>query len=130
MLDLADPLLEHEHFWILNDESPVLPAGERYYTIAHAERDLRVLKNYAECSAILSREQPDVLISCGAGPAVPAFHVGGWMRIPGVFIEPSSAVTELTLTGRLLLKRAARFYVQWPGLAERFPIARYVGGLQ
>ena len=51
------------------------------------------------------------------------------MGLPVIYMEPSSAVCNLTLTGRLMRFLATRFYVQWPELAEAAPWARYAGSV-
>jgi UDP-N-acetylglucosamine:LPS N-acetylglucosamine transferase len=122
--------LEGELVWVVNDESPVLPTDVSAYRIAHAERDLLVLWNLVEVAAIFARERPDLMLSMGAGPAVPAAIVAKLAGIPVVYVEPSSAVKHLTLTGRLMRHLSDAFYVQWRQLQRReAPWARYVGGL-
>lgn len=118
-----------EVVWVLNDRSPVLPPGERCHVITHAERDWRQLLNLAELARIVAQEQPDLVISMGASVAVPAGLVARALGIPVLFIEPSSAVNHLTLTGRLMRAIATRFYVQWPELARRTAGARYCGSV-
>ncbi len=118
-----------ERFWVVNDHSPTLPRNERAYRISHAERDWRVAWNVFEIAAIFSREEPDLMLSTGAGPAVPAALVARAGDIPVIYVEPSSAVTNLTLTGRLIRPLASRFYVQWAELRRRAPWALYEGGL-
>jgi len=130
LLELAEAFRGHELVWILNDASPVLPPGARAFVISHAERDWRVAWNVVELAALFARERPDVLVSMGAGPAIPAALVARLAGLPVLYIEPSSAVTALTLTGRLMRRLATRFYVQWPSLRDRqAPWADYVGGL-
>lgn len=129
LLALSSAFDGHERVWVLNDRSPVLPASEPAYIVAHAERDWRVAWNVVEFAAIFARERPDVVVSAGAGPAVPAAVVARAARIPFVYIEPSSAVTSLTLTGRIMRALADRFYVQWEPLRARAPEARFVGGV-
>lgn len=129
LLELAEGLTGHELVWILNDRSPVLPEGLRAYQISHAERDWRVAWNVVELAAIFARERPDAMLSCGAGPAIPAGVIARLAGIPYVHVEPSSAVSALTLTGRLARWLTPRVYVQWESLRERFPWTRHVGGL-
>lgn len=129
LLELAEAFAGHELVWILNDRSPVLPEGVRAYVISHAERDWRVAWNVVELAAILSRERPDLLVSTGAGPAVPAALLARLAGIPVLYVEASSAVSELTLTGRLMRRLATRFYVQWESLRDKVPEARFAGGL-
>jgi UDP-N-acetylglucosamine:LPS N-acetylglucosamine transferase len=126
---LVEQITDAELVWILNDDSPVLPAGARGYRIAHAERDWRVAWNIVELAAILSRERPDVVLSAGAGPAIPAALVARIAGVPVVYVEPSCAVTRLTLTGTLMRYLADSYFVQWRPLTKLAPWARFVGGL-
>ncbi|MDD9943995.1 MAG: glycosyltransferase [Myxococcales bacterium] len=119
----------HTAFWVVNDESPVLPAGVDAYRILHGERDLRVAWNVLELAAIFARERPELVLSAGASPAVSAALVARLAGIPVVYVEPSSSVTRLTVTGRLMRCFADRFFVQWEGLLQQAPWARYAGGL-
>jgi UDP-N-acetylglucosamine:LPS N-acetylglucosamine transferase len=128
LLALGEAYTGYERVWVLQDRSPVLPAGERGYIVAHAERDWRVLWNFIELAAIIGRERPDVILSAGAGVAVPAAVWARLAGIPFVFVEPCSAVARLTLTGRLVRRLATSFFVQWPALARKVG-ARYEGGL-
>ena len=129
LLKLADAVPRAERFWVVNDAAPGLPVGERAYRISHAERDAKVAWNLFECAAIFAREKPDLMLSTGAGPAVPAAVVARAAGIPVIYVEPSSAVTELTMTGRLMRRLANRFYVQWQSLLASAPWASYDGGL-
>lgn len=129
LLELIGAFDGWDRFWVVNDHSPVLPPGERAYRIVHAERDWRVAWNFLEIAAIFSREEPDLMLSTGAGPAVPAAVITRLAGLPVIYVEPSSAVTNLTLTGRLVRPFASRFYVQWAALQRRAPWARFEGGL-
>jgi len=129
MLAILGDNFASQRFWILNDESPVLPQSERSYRIAHAERDPKVLLNIYECACILAHESPDVLISTGAGPAVPAALVARLFGIPVIYIETAAAVTQVTLTGKLMRPFANRFYVQWASLQKRLPRALFRGSV-
>ncbi len=126
---LVGALDGHELVWIVNDLSPVLPLGANAYRISHAERDWRVAWNVVEVAAIFARERPELMLSAGAGPAVPAALVAKLAGIPVVYVEPASAVHQLSLTGKLMRYFADVFYVQWRELAIKAPWARYVGGL-
>lgn len=126
---LVEALEDHELMWVLNDESPVLPTDAKSFRICHAERDWRVLWNIVECAAIFGRERPELMISTGAGPAVPAAIVARLAGIPVIYVEASCAVSRLTLTGKLMRHLSDAFYVQWRDLAKQAPWAKYVGGV-
>jgi UDP-N-acetylglucosamine:LPS N-acetylglucosamine transferase len=129
LLELQPALDGHRVFWVVNDDSPVLPAGAEVHRISHGERDWRVVWNVVEVARIFLRRQPDLMISLGAGPAVSAAVVARALGIEVIYIEPSSAVTAPTLTGRLMRHLTRRLYVQWPSLEKRLRGSRFAGGL-
>lgn len=123
LMELEPMFRGHHVALVVNDEAALPPYPfDSVYRISHAERDWRVLYNFAEAARILAEEKPDVLISMGAGPAVPVAIVARWCigtRI--IFIESAAAVRRPTLTGRLMYTMADRFFYQWPGLKKYFP---------
>lgn len=130
LLELV-PVLDElgaEIVWILNDESPVLPPDVPAWIVQHAERDRRVFTNVFEFAAIFARERPDAMLSLGAGPAVPAALIARLAGIPVFYVEPSSAVTAPTLTGRIMRWLTRERWAQWPEVAKKLR-ARFVGGL-
>lgn len=129
LLELESALAGHDVFWVLNDTSPVLPEGREHYRVSHAERDLKVIWNLVEFTRVFLKTRPDLMLSMGAGPAVPAAIISKLMGIPVIYIEPSSAVSAPTLTGRLMRYLTDRRYVQWPGLLAKLPGSRFAGGL-
>ena len=128
VLQLAEVLAPHDVFYVLNDETSV-PLDRPVYRIAHAERDLRVLWNFAEVLPILRRERPDVILSTGAGPAVPVAIIGKLLGATVIFIETFGAVETPSLTGRILYRIADHFYYQWESLARHFPRGTYAGAV-
>lgn len=114
-----------EHFYVINDRIHLADdMVSRTYFIAHAERNLLVLRNLFEAFRILRHERPDVILSTGAGPVVPFALVGRALfgtRV--VFIETITRVSRPSLTGRIMYRLAHDFIVQWPLLKSWFPKA-------
>jgi UDP-N-acetylglucosamine:LPS N-acetylglucosamine transferase len=80
---------QYDHFYVLNDRAFLPPemVGKTYF-ISHSERDWRFFVNLWEAYRILRRERPHLLLSTGAGPAVPFALIGRFLfgcRI--VFVE-------------------------------------------
>ena len=120
----------YAHFYVLNDRVLLPPdMKDRTYFIRHSERDLLFLVNLAEAWRILRRERPDVILSTGAGPAVPFALVGRLLSIPSVFVETFTRISRPSLTARIMYHLAARFVYQWPDLARYFPRGVYGGML-
>lgn len=109
---------------VLNAEGPVPEAYQsRVLPMVHAERDWRVLWNFIEAWRLLRRLRPRLIVSPGAGCAVPFAILGRLLAIPYVHVEPLSAVQRPTLTGRLVRPFASRMIVQWPSLLTTYPSA-------
>jgi beta-1,4-N-acetylglucosaminyltransferase len=125
IMQIAPVLQMHEVVLVVN-EAVELPefAFARVYRVAHAERDWRVLVNFAEAARILGEERPDVLVSAGAGPAVPFAVVARLLGARVVYVESAAAVARPTLTGRLMYPLANDFFYQWPALGRAFPRGR------
>lgn len=122
---------QYEHFYVLNDRVKLPPdmQGKTYF-ITHSERDWKFLLNLWEAFRICLRERPTVLLSTGAGPAVPFALVGRYLfgcRI--VFVETFTRVNEPSLTGRIMYRLAHDFFYQWPSLERYFPKGIYGGTL-
>jgi len=117
-------------FYVLNSrvELPQDMQGRTFF-VRHSERDWIFLRNLFEAWQILRREKPDIILSTGAGPAVPFALVGRLLGIPNIFVETFTRVTKPSLTGRIMYRLANRFFYQWRDLAKFFPKGTYAGPL-
>jgi len=112
--DVRDRLVDERVVWSYSPTTRHLPNLARNAVLA-----LRLLR----------RERPAVLVSAGAGVAVP-FFVGAWLLgIPTVFIEVYDRVDTATLTGRLCGPFTTRRMVQWQSQLQFYPDAHLVGPL-
>lgn len=122
---------KYAHFYVLNDKA-ILPPDMRgkTYFIAHSERDRKFFMNLWEAFKILRKERPQVILSTGAGPAVPFAIVGRlFFRTKVIFIETITSVHSTSLTGKIMYHLAQRFFYQWKSLAGAFPKGEYGGPL-
>ena len=74
-----------------------------------------LLRNFGLAARLLAppSRRPSVIVSTGAGLALPFFVVGWLLRIPTVYIEVFGRVDSRTLTGRLCHPFSSLFLVQW-----------------
>lgn len=86
-----------------------------------------LLQNLRFAPRVLRAKRPDVVLSTGAGLAVPFFMVGRLMGIRLVYVESLTRTEGLSLSGRLVAPLAHEIFVQWP--AARRGRARYVGSI-
>jgi UDP-N-acetylglucosamine:LPS N-acetylglucosamine transferase len=134
MLALEPAWRGYERAWVTlpGADSGSLLADEAEVTIAHSPTNRSIknlLRNTLLAWRLLRRRRPDVILSTGAGLAVPFFLIGRLLGIRLVYVESVTRTESLSLSGRLVYPLASRFFVQWPAVAERFGRAEYAGGI-
>ena len=80
-----------------------------------------LFRNLLLAAVVIGRYRPEVIISSGAGPAVPFFVVGRLFRVKTVYIEPVDRIDMPTLTARLIVPFTSLFVVQHAGQLATFP---------
>lgn len=123
----------HDRLWVCPDTPDVVDrlAGERVvWSHSPTTRNLpNLLRNCVLAVRLLRRERPSLVVSAGAGVAVPFFVAAWLLRIPTVFIEVYDRVDTPTLTGRLCGPFTTRRIVQWQSQLQFYPDAHLVGPL-
>ncbi len=124
---------DHDRKWVtfdLPDARSKLEGEELVPAAYPTTRNLpNLLRNWALARRMLNEWTPDVIVSNGAGVAVPFFVIGRKKRIPTVYLEVYDRIDSRTLTGRLCRPFADLFLVQWPEQQELYPNSRLVGPL-
>lgn len=122
---------QHDRFWVTLDGPDVAErlAGERVIQ-AHGPTN-RSLPNYLRnlrlARRVLREERPDVLVSTGAGLAVPFFQVG-WLRgIRLLYIEVYDRIDAPSLSARLVRPLVDEMVLQWQAQRDFFPGGRVLG---
>ena len=78
---------------------------------------------------MVRHERPDVVVSTGAGVALPFFIVAWLHRIPRVFIEVYDRIDSRSLSGRLCRPFSTLFLLQWERQRELYGSGTVVGPL-
>lgn len=123
----------YERAWVTFDKSDArsLLAGERMH-VAHGptNRNLgNLLRNLRLAWRLIRLERPAVILTTGAGVAVPFAWIGRLHGAAVVYVESLSRIDRPSLSLRLIAPVATRLYVQWPELGSAIPRARYVGSI-
>jgi beta-1,4-N-acetylglucosaminyltransferase len=121
----------YSHFYVINKKIAI-PAGitQKVYFIRHSERDWLFFANLWEAFKILRSERPDVILSTGAGPAVPFAIIGRTIfGVKVLFVETLTRIHAPSLTGRIMYWMSDRFLYQSEGLRAFFPKGQYGGSL-
>jgi UDP-N-acetylglucosamine:LPS N-acetylglucosamine transferase len=99
--------------YLLRGEDVVFGHGPTPRNLGNFFRNLRLAWR------VLGEQDPQVIVSTGAGLALPFFILGRIRRRRLVYIESVTRVEKLALTGRLVYPLTDAFFVQWPGLSRR-----------
>ena len=117
-----------EHVWVTFDaaDSRALLAGEQVVH-AHSPTNRNVpnlLRNIGLALRVVPRVRPTVVLTTGAGVAVPFAWVGRLFGARVVYIESLTRIDRPSLTYRLIRPVVSRTYVQWPELRLRDALYR------
>ena len=133
LLSLEPAYEDLEATWVTLPGADVehLLAG-RDVLVAHGPTNrslVKLLNNLPFAWNAVRRRDPDVIVSTGAGLAVPFFVIGRLLGRRLVYVESLTRSETLSVSGRLVYPLADRFFVQWPQLARRYRKARYEGSV-
>ena len=124
---------DRERTWVTFDtpHARSLLAGERLVPAHHpTTRNVpNLVRNLWLAVRTLRRERPSLVVSDGAGVAVPFFLVARLLGIPTVYLEVFDRIDSPTLTGRLCRPLARQFLVQSAEQQAVYPGATVVGRL-
>lgn len=104
--------------------------GQSYVTSV-----LTTLYAFAHSVVVVLRMRPSLLLCNGPGTCIPICAAALGLRLLGikyvtiVYVESICRVHTLSLSGKILLRFADHFLVQWPQLTHRYPKAQYIGRL-
>jgi len=121
----------HERHWVTFEKPDAVAAlVDERVTWAHhpTTRNIKnAVRNTGLALRLLRRVRPDVIVSCGAGVAVPFFVVARVLRIRTLYLEVLDRIDMPTLTGRLVYPLTDRFCVQWEEQLIAYPDGILVG---
>lgn len=122
---------EHERCWVTFDKQDArsLLEGERMYPCAFpTNRNLpNLVRNVRIAWTVLRSERPDVIISTGAGVAIPFFVLGRFFGAKLVYLEVFDRVDSRTVTGWACERFAHVFALQWDEQRKFYPRGIVVG---
>ena len=123
----------HERAWVTfaGPQADSLLAGETVVpAYAPTTRNVpNALRNLRLAVSVIRVRRPDVLISNGAGVALPFFLLARLLGVRTVYIEVYDRISRPTLTGRLCYPLAELFLLQWPEQARSYPRGKLIGCL-
>jgi UDP-N-acetylglucosamine:LPS N-acetylglucosamine transferase len=131
LIQLRDWWTQHERHWVTFQKADAVHAlaGERVTWAFHptTRNTKNAVRNLVLAMWILVRHRPSVVVSTGAGVAVPFFVVARVLRIRTAFLEVYDRIDEPTLTGRMCYPLSDVFLLQWPQQQQSYPDGIVVG---
>lgn len=82
-----------------------------------------------QAARICRRVRPAAVLGSGPSVMVPVALAARLLRSKVIFVETGSRITGLSLTGRIMLRLADLFFVQWEQLHQRHPKTVFAGRL-
>lgn len=124
---------KYKRFWVTfkkQDAISMLKGEKIYWAYYPTTRNLwNLVRNSFLAWKVLRRERPDVIISTGAGVAVPFFWLGKLFGAKTIYIEVYDRVNSPTLTGKLVYPVTDRFILQWEEQKRFYPKGIVLGGI-
>lgn len=132
-VQLMDILNEHRRVWVSfkkGDAESLLINEEVVWGYYPTQRNLlNLFRNTIVALKVFYNYKTDVVISTGAGVAIPFCVLGKITGKKVIFIESFSRITAPSLTGRIAYHFADNFFIQWESLKKFYPKADYMGKL-
>lgn len=131
LLALSECWESHDRHWVTFDMADARSALEaETVTWAHhpVTRNIpNALRNFRLAARLLRRVRPDVVVSTGAGVALPFFVVARILRMRTVYLEVFDRIERASLTGLLCYPMTDRFCLQWQAQRSLYPDGQIVG---
>ena len=131
LLALRDAWGGYTRVWVTFDKSDarsLLRDEDVVYAYGPTNRSIKnLVRNLVVAWRTLRDVRPRVVLTTGAGVAVPFAWLGRLRGARLVYVESFTRIDEPSLTCRLVAPVADRVYAQWPELVRAVPKARYAG---
>jgi UDP-N-acetylglucosamine:LPS N-acetylglucosamine transferase len=133
LLALRDAWGEFTRVWVTFDKSDARSLLEEETVVfAHGptNRSIKNLfRNLALAWRVVGRVRPRIVLTTGAGVAVPFAWVGRLRGARVIYVESLTRIEAPSLSCKLIAPTAIRIYAQWPELLDALPQARYAGNV-
>ena len=131
LLQLRPFWARRERLWVTFSSATTRAALEDetvFWAHSPTNRHLpNLLRNAWLAWQVIRRHRPDLILSTGAGVAVPFLLLGKVLGCRTVFVESITRIETLSLSARLVLPFLDRLLVHWPQLQTRCPRAELIG---
>ncbi len=123
LLQIKDVWKAYDHFYIVVEREDTKDFGKKeqsYFVDDTGRNAVSFIKNLYQSFKIILKERPDVIITTGAGAALPACF---WAKLLGakiIFIESFCRLDKTSLSGKMIYPFSDIFLVQWKKLLKLY----------
>ena len=102
-----------------------------HYVLGECNRNspFAAVKVFCRSFAVVLKERPDVVLTTGAMPLAIFAVLAKLFGARIIWIDSIAQIDRVSLSGRLIMPLADKFYVQWPQIADQYEDAIYRGEL-
>lgn len=124
---------KYESFFVVPKSKSTIQMKNKKYLVPDLNRQNKfmyafgIFNMFYKAFKILIKEKPDIIISTGAGAAIPMCVLGKLFGKKLIYIESFARIDTPNKTGRLLYYFADLFIIQWEELKKYYPKAVYGG---
>jgi UDP-N-acetylglucosamine transferase subunit ALG13 len=130
IMELKEVYARYNHFFVSYRSADTIELAEKekvhYLTNPHRHPILTIL-NFLQSFKLFIKEKPDIVMTTGAGVALPMCYIAKLFKKKLIFIESFSRVEKPSLFGRLVYLIANLTIVQWEPLLKYYKEAKYGG---
>jgi beta-1,4-N-acetylglucosaminyltransferase len=130
---LRDAWDERTRAWVTFDKSDarsILEGEPVHFAHGPTNRNIpNLLRNLLLARRLVWKLRPKVVVTTGAGVAVPFAWIGRMRGAKVVYVESFTRIDGPSLSCRLIAPVATRIYAQWPELAASYGRARFRGNV-
>lgn len=133
LIQLKEWWKDKERFWVTfdkEDSRSILKNERKYWCYFPTNRNIKnLIKNTFLAMKILVKEKPDLIVSTGAGVAIPFFYLGKLFGAKVVYIEVYDRIDKATITGKMVYPISDLFVLQWEEQKRFYPKGEVLGGI-
>ncbi|MFH8080702.1 MAG: PssD/Cps14F family polysaccharide biosynthesis glycosyltransferase [Candidatus Aenigmatarchaeota archaeon] len=133
-LQIKSAYENHDYFFLTFYQKGITDEikNERVYFLKNPERNpFKIIKCAIDTFKVLKKEKPNIIISTGAGFAIPSIILGKLIfNCKIIFIETFTRIHEPSLSGKIAYYFSDLFFVQWKSLLKKYgKKAKYRGAV-
>jgi len=129
LMQIREVVEGHNVFFLTFMREDSKELGGRVYFVSDPKRDpVKLLKNVLQSARVMIKERPDVVMTTGAGVAVPACYLGKLLGARVIYIESLTRIDKSSLSGRVIYPISDLFFVQWKSLLPEYGKKAQYGG--